>query len=84
MKRFAFIFGFAAVIAHAVMSGVAGSLNPGDWSALERLVCIFILAPFAALLLAVIEGVFEGPAWTAPPTRRTTHLRRAWRDRTGA
>jgi hypothetical protein len=64
MNRFLFIFIFAAVIAHALMSAVAGSLVPSHWSALELLTCIFILAPCAALALAVLEGAFNEP----PPT----------------
>lgn len=87
MKVFAFIFLFAAVIAHALMSAVAGSLVPSDWSALEIGVCIFILAPCVALALAVIEGVFAGsPRHTdqasrgrrlTPAERRAFHHRDA-------
>jgi hypothetical protein len=63
MKRPLVIFGFAAVISHALMSAAAGSVIPSNWSVLEICVCIFILAPCAALAVAVLEGVFdEAPA----------------------
>ena len=35
MKRVAYIFLISAMLSHALMSAVAGSLNPGDWSPLE-------------------------------------------------
>jgi hypothetical protein len=83
VKRLAFIFFVAAVIAHALMSAVAGSVVPSDWSALELGVCMFILAPCAGLLVAVVSGAFDRPLWSAPPNqpRRTAAERRALHHR---
>lgn len=61
MKRLVFIFGLAAVVAHALVSALAGSLNPTDWSLLERLACIMIVAPCVGLAIAILEGTFESP-----------------------
>jgi hypothetical protein len=59
MKQLLFIFGLAAVISHALVSMVTGSLNPGDWSPLLRWGCILFVAPCVALAIAVLEGTFE-------------------------
>jgi ABC-type Fe3+-siderophore transport system permease subunit len=61
VKCFSFIFGLAAVLSHALMSWLAGSLNPADWSGMEIGVCILILAPCIALALAVLEGALDDP-----------------------
>lgn len=70
MRRFLFIIGLAAVLSHGLFAVLTGSFNPAAWSALERLGCIFIVAPLLALSIAIVDGILDSPP--AIPTPRRT------------